>query len=131
MPYRAESRGELCSPVFICYELTGDRRSPLRVDIEFNLIAAVNNYVFVSLFGGSKPPPYRVEYKFTFTDNRILLLFCNIPCFVRRDIFAFAKVILCRRHSDIIFAFSTDAGNITRLKAEYHCVAIELAVRRI
>ena len=25
-----------------------------------------------------------------------------------------AKVILCRRHSDIIFAFSTAAGNITR-----------------
>ena len=68
-------RGELCSPVFICYELTGDRRSPLRVDIEFNLIAAVNNYIFVSLFGGSKPPPYRVGYKFTFTDNRIFIAF--------------------------------------------------------
>ena len=24
-------RGELCSPVFVCYELAGDRRSPLRV----------------------------------------------------------------------------------------------------
>ena len=58
-------------------------------------------------------------------------IFYDMPHFVRRDIFAFAKVILCRRHSDIIFAFSTDAGNITRLKAEYHCVAIELAVRRI
>ena len=32
----------------------------LRYDIEFNFIAAVNNYVFVSFLGGSKPPPYHV-----------------------------------------------------------------------
>ena len=30
-------RGELCSPVFICYELTGDRRSPLRVVRNFSM----------------------------------------------------------------------------------------------
>ena len=42
----------------------------LRYDIEFNLIAAVNNYVFVSFLGGSKPPPYAVGRTFTFTDNR-------------------------------------------------------------
>ena len=39
---------------------TGEHSSPLRYDIEFNLIAAVNNYVFVSFLGGSKPPPYHV-----------------------------------------------------------------------
>ena len=42
----------------------------LRYDIEFNLIATVNNYVFVSFLGGSKPPPYAVGRKFTLTDNR-------------------------------------------------------------
>ena len=54
-----------------------------------------------------------------------------MPHFVRRDIFAFAKVILWLRHSDILFAVNTRRANITRLKAVYHCVAIELAVRRI
>ena len=55
-------RGELCSPVFICYELTGDRRSPLRVDIEFNLISPESSSVFVNYHGGSKPPPYTIGY---------------------------------------------------------------------
>ena len=32
----------------------------LRHDIEFNLIAGVNNYVFVNYLGGSKPSPYNV-----------------------------------------------------------------------
>ena len=63
----------------------------LRFNIKFNLIAPESNFIFVSLFGGSKPPPYRVGYKFTFMDNRILLLFCDIPHFVRRDIFACGK----------------------------------------
>ena len=35
----------------------------------------------------------------------------------RRDIFSDAKVILCRWHSDIIFAVYTREANITRLKA--------------
>ena len=59
------------------------------------------------------------------------LFFSDIPHFVRRDIFAFAKVILRLRHSDILFAINTRKANITRLKAVYHCEAIELAVRRI
>ena len=54
-----------------------------------------------------------------------------MPHFVRRDIFAFAKVILRLRRSDILFAINTRRANITRLKAVYHCEAIELAVRRI
>jgi len=75
--------------------------------------------------------PTPLDVNFTFTDNRIFIIFSDIPHFVRRDIFAFAKVILRLYRSDILFASSTAAGNITRLKAEYHCVAIELAVRRI
>ena len=59
------------------------------------------------------------------------LFFNDIPHFVRRDIFAFAKVILRLRRSDILFAINIRKANITRLKAVYHCVAIELAVRRI
>ena len=39
-------RGELCSPVFICYELTGDRRSPLRVDIKFNFDSTRKQFYF-------------------------------------------------------------------------------------
>ena len=35
----------------------------------------------------------------------------------RRDIFSDAKVILCRWHSDIIFAVYTREANITCLKA--------------
>ena len=58
-------------------------------------------------------------------------IFYDMPHFVRRDIFAFAKVILRLRHSDILFAINTRRANITRLKAVYHCEAIELAVRRI
>ena len=58
-------------------------------------------------------------------------IFYDMPHFVRRDIFAFAKVILWLRHSDILFAINTRRANITRLKAVYHCEAIELAVRRI
>ena len=54
-----------------------------------------------------------------------------MPHFVRRDIFAFAKVILRLRRSDILFAINTRRANITRLKAVYHSEAIELAVRRI
>ena len=37
-------RGELCSPVFVCYELAGDRRSPLR----FVVVCAVS---FATAFG--------------------------------------------------------------------------------
>ena len=58
-------------------------------------------------------------------------IFYDMPHFIRRDIFAFAKVILRLRHSDILFAINTRRANITRLKAVYHCEAIELAVRRI
>ena len=42
-----------------------------------------------------------------------------------------AKVILRLCRSDILFTINTRKANITRLKAVYHCVAIELAVRRI
>ena len=37
-----------------------------------------------------------------------------MPRRARRDIFADAKVILCRWHSDIIFAVYTREANITR-----------------
>ena len=37
-----------------------------------------------------------------------------MPSRARRDIFADAKVILCRWHSDIIFAVYTREANITR-----------------
>ena len=57
------------------------------LNIKFNLIAAVNNYVFVSLLGGSKPPPYHVVVCFVsfattfgcilrFADSRIF----SLPC---------------------------------------------------
>ena len=81
--------------------------------------------------GGSKPLSYTVGCDFTFTDNRIFIIFSDIPHFVRRDIFAFAKVILRLCRSDILFTINTRKANITRLKAVYHCEAIELAVRRI
>ena len=38
-------RGELCSPVLICYELTGDRRSPLRLYEIFNIVSIVNHHI--------------------------------------------------------------------------------------
>ena len=79
----------------------------------------------------SAPPFTQGRLKRPCPQSAFSLFFSDIPHFVRRDIFAFAKVILRLWHSDIIFAFSTAAGNITRLKVEYHCVAIELAVRRI
>ena len=75
--------------------------------------------------------PTPLDVNFTFTDNRIFIIFYDIPHSVRRDIFAFAKVILRLCRSDILFAINTRKANITRLKAVYHCVAIELAVRRI
>ena len=75
--------------------------------------------------------PTVLDIKFTFTGNRIFIIFSDIPHFVRRDIFAFVKVILRLRRSDILFAINIRKANITRLKAVYHCVAIELAVRRI
>ena len=51
-------RGELCSPVFICYELTGDRRSPLRSHIKFNLISPESSFVFIGLLRtGASPVP--------------------------------------------------------------------------
>ena len=59
------------------------------------------------------------------------LFLSDIPHFVRRDIFAFAKVILRLSRSDILFAINVCKANITRLKAVYHCEAIELAVRQI
>ena len=80
---------------------------------------------------GASPCPTVLDIKFTFTDNCIFIIFSDIPHFVRRDIFTFAKVILRLRRSDILFANNTRKANITRLKAVYHCVAIELAVRRI
>ena len=49
-------------PFLIRCELAGDRRSPLRVDIEFNLISPESSYVFVNYHGGSKPPPYTIGY---------------------------------------------------------------------
>ncbi len=42
----------------------------LRYDIEFNLIVAVNNYVFVNLFGGSKPPPYREKSNYSVQNKK-------------------------------------------------------------
>ena len=45
------------------------RALSLRDDIKFNLLTADNNYIFVSLFGGSKPPPYRVGYIFRSVRN--------------------------------------------------------------
>ena len=45
-------------PFLICFEFAGDRRSPLRVDIEFNLTATVSRYISANSLGGSKPPPY-------------------------------------------------------------------------
>ena len=40
-------------------------------------------------------------------------------------------MILRLRRSVILFAINIRKANITRLKAVYHCVAIELAIRRI
>ena len=83
------------------------------------------------LAAGASPCPTPLDVNFTVTDNRIFIIFSDIPHFVRHDIFAFAKVILRLCRSDILFAINTRKANITRLKAVYHCVAIELAVRRI
>ena len=47
-------------PFLICYELAGDRRSPLRSHIKFNLIATESSNIFANSFGGSKPPPYHI-----------------------------------------------------------------------
>ena len=54
---------------------TGEHSSPLRYDIEFNLIATVINYVFVNYLGGSKPPPYTIGYiiQFVWSTN-----FCGL-----------------------------------------------------
>ena len=38
------------------------RALSLRYDIEFNLELTESSFVFVGLFGGSKPPPYHVGY---------------------------------------------------------------------
>ena len=46
------------------------RALSLRYDIEFNLIVAVNNYVFVNLFGGSKPPPYREKSNYSVQNKK-------------------------------------------------------------
>ena len=80
---------------------------------------------------GASHRPTPLDVNFTFTGNRIFIIFSDMPHFVRRDIFAFAKVILRLCRSDILFTINTRKANITRLKAVYHCVAIELAVRRI
>ena len=45
-----------------------------------------------------------------------------MPRRARRDIFADAKVILCRWHSDIIFAVYTREANITRQRRIAFCV---------
>ena len=37
----------------------------LRHDIEFDLIATDNSYIFANFLGGSKPPPYCVGYIFS------------------------------------------------------------------
>ena len=55
-------RGELCSPVFVCYELAGDRRSPLRINVFFNLTTHDHRQISENLLGRSKPLPYRVGY---------------------------------------------------------------------
>ena len=72
--------------------------------------------------GGSKPLSYTVGCDFTFTDNRIFIIFSDIPHFVRRDIFAFAKVILRLRRSDILFASSTAAR-------QYHSAESRISLR--
>ena len=92
----------------------------LRFNIFFNLIITRNRVV---------AKQSRCEEN-TIVGN-YFFIFYDMPHFVRRDIFAFAKVILRLRHSDILFAINTRRANITRLKAVYHCEAIELAVRRI
>ena len=82
--------------------------------------------------GASPVPTVANAFKFDETQATTFSLFFNdMPHFVRRDIFAFAKVILRLCRSDILFTINTRKANITRLKAVYHCVAIELAVRRI
>ena len=50
------------------------------------------------------------------------LFFSDIPHFVRRDIFAFAKVILRLRRSDILFASSTAAR-------QYHSAESRITLR--
>jgi len=45
----------------------------------------------------------------TILEKRIFIILGDMPHFVRRDIFALAKVILHLWHSDIIFASSTAA----------------------
>ena len=49
-------------------------------------------------------------------------IFYDMPHFVRRDIFAFAKVILRLRRSDILFASSTAAR-------QYHSAESRISLR--
>ena len=56
---------------FVFVGLFGQGRAlSLRYDIKFNLIVAVNNYVFVNLFGGSKPPPYREKSNYSVQNKK-------------------------------------------------------------
>ena len=55
----------------------------------------------------------------------------DMPSSPWRDIFANAKEILCRWHSDIIFAVYTREANITRQRRISLPKAISLAARRI
>ena len=72
---RRRTVGATCGRPSIHSKLkTGEHSSPYDVMCNTILITADTRYIFVNSLGGSKPPPYRVEYKFTFTDNR------NISC---------------------------------------------------
>ena len=66
--------------------------------------------------------PTVLDIKFTFTDDRIFIIFSDIPHFVRRDIFAFAKVILRLCRSDILFASLTAAR-------QYHSAESRISLR--
>ena len=63
-----------------------------------------------------------LDIKFTFTDDRIFIIFSDISHFVRRDIFAFAKVILRLCRSDILFASLTAAR-------QYHSAESRISLR--
>ena len=55
-------RGELCSPILIRCELAGDRRSPLRFNVFFNLTTPDHHHISDNSLGRSKPLPYIVGY---------------------------------------------------------------------
>ena len=73
------------------------------------LTTARCRYQLLRICGQGQALSLRYNINFTFTDNRIFIISSDMPHFVRRDIFAFAKVILRLRRSDILFASSTAA----------------------